>query len=113
MIVYIQNIVFIYTPVLISSDEIKFGEVAGAPPRLSAKPRGCHKKTQRGEKQHKLLLQEKLKSSAVSDTTVAKKSKQPMGLKRKWDIEAERDKAIQIYRQTKKLKLNSRKNSPR
>lgn len=87
--------------------------MAGAPPRLSAKPRGCHKKTQRGEKQHKLLLQEKLKSGAASDATVARRPKQPMGLKRKWDIEVERNKAIQIYRQTKKLKLNSRKNSPR
>ena len=92
--------ILIHTPVF-TSDEIKFGEVAGAPPRLSAKPRGCHKKVQRREKQRKLLLQEKLESG-VSDTAVAKRPKQPVGLKRKWDIEAERDRAIQIYRQTKK-----------
>ena len=88
---------------VLAPDEVKFGEVVSAPPRLSAKPRGHQGK----ERKEELLLHEKLKS-ATPDAMVAKKPKQSVhvGLKRKQDLEMERDRVIQLYRQTKKANLS-------
>ena len=83
---------------LLCLDEIKFGEVVTAPPRLAARPRGSQKKSSKGPTT--LLLQEKLnpKEHASSVPNPA------MGLKRKQDLVSEREKAIEMYRQTKKAK---------
>ncbi len=62
------------------ADTVQFGEVVSAPPKLSAKP---GKKT--------LVVKDKTESSPAV-----------VGLKRKQDLEEEREKLIQHYRLVKK-----------
>ena len=78
-----------------------------APPRLKAKPRGSHSRQAKEPKQ--LLLQDKLIAS--DDSGVSGRSKQPrqllrpVNLKRKMDLEVERERAVLAYRRAKKTKL--------
>ena len=79
--------------------------MVSAPPRLSAKPRGSHSKPGQGSKE--LLLHDKL---AFSDSGVSRKTRpprlhQPVSLKRKEDLELERNRAVEAYRQAKKVKF--------
>ena len=84
------------------SDKVRFGEVAPAPPQLTAKPRGW-KKPRQGTT---LLLQDKLKSSkGFSGVPKAARNNVTLGLKRKQDLDEERERAIELYRHCKKAKL--------
>lgn len=78
-------------------DEVKFGEVVKAPPHLQAKPRGSqsHSKT--------LLLHQKITPSPHDPLVSKPRSRAPtVGLKRKKDLEIEREHAISVYRQRKR-----------
>lgn len=81
------------------TDEVKFGEVVKAPPRLSAKPRGA-KDVSRKTPKHELL---KACSSLATDTKLS-----IGGLKRQKDVEEERELVIRKYREMKKVKLRHR-----
>ena len=84
---------------------VQFGEVAHAPPQLSAKPRGTQKKS-KGERIQSLLLQKSLDSKKLSND--AKEIPLPVviGLKRKHDLEIERERAVEMYRQSKRTKMS-------
>lgn len=85
-------------------DDVRFGERAMAPPKLGARPRGVGKTVTKGKTN--LLLQAKLASAQESTGKVtATKPVDSVGLKRKHDLEEEREKAIEVYRQSKKSKL--------
>lgn len=88
-------------------DEVQFGEVVQEPPRLKAKPRGFQKET-RKNKSHSLLLLDMVteKSSTPKSKTVMGSRKQG-GLKRQREIEIERERAIQQYRQMKKARTKN------
>ena len=80
-----------------AADEVRFGEVIKAPPKLDAKPRGSQfiKKTE-GNGSLRLL------SSSLC---------QPMhvvGLKHEQDMQDERLRVISAYRLVKKLKTDKR-----
>lgn len=68
---------------------MEFGEVVSAPPRLSAKPRRKAPKTSVPSSEEG---QEIVQNTAV------------VGLKRKQDLEEEREKLIQKYRMVKKTR---------
>ena len=78
-------------------DDVHFREVVTAPPKLSSKPRGAQKISR--EESKGLLLKEKLTGSDDGKPRV-------LGLKRKRDLEIERDRVIEQYRQLKKTKVS-------
>ena len=80
------------------SDDVKFGEVVQAPPQLAAKPRGS--KTSHSTSSS-LLLHHKT-SLREDHNKVARPSQ---GLKRKLDLETERERVINVYRHKKKTAL--------
>ena len=75
----------------IKSDEVKFGDVVKAPPRLSAKPRGSDKKKTKMDTE----------TNRIDDIPV-------LGLRHKQDIKEERTRVIDQYRLSKKINLNKR-----
>ena len=79
-------------------DEVRFGEVVQAPPQLKAKPRGSVRTT--GSFSKSLLLHRKLHREQTDKLT--SNPSPVVGLKRKLDLEIERERAINVYRQTKK-----------
>ena len=84
-------------------DEVKFGEVVMAPPQLQAQPRGC--KELQPRKPKILLLHQKFSECDPSPAVQTCVQVLPVvGLKRKWDLEVERERAIRLYRQEKKMK---------
>ena len=76
-------------------DEVRFGEVAQAPPQLKAKPR----------RRSKLDTGSCPQSQPLHQTT---SKRVVLGLKRKLDLELERERAISVYRQRKKAALVKR-----
>ena len=79
-------------------DEVKFGEVVQAPPRLSAKPRGFEKKSKKTPKLEPLPNPDHVSTHKLSTG----------GLKRQKDIEEERVKVIGKYREVKAARLKER-----
>ena len=70
-----------------------------------ARPRGSVKGTRKKNKAHSLLLMNKLESSKrKSKLKVGVATGKVGGLKRQRDIEIEREKAIEQYRQIKKTR---------
>ncbi len=85
------------------TDEVKFGEVVKAPPRLSARPRGSDKKTR---KVPQLELLKKLSTTPLAPGPPGPPDPPVhVGLKHKRDIEEERTRAISEYRMAKKAKM--------
>ncbi|KAL5473179.1 hypothetical protein EMCRGX_G027628 [Ephydatia muelleri] len=80
----------------IAKDRVSFGEVVQAPPKLTAKPRGKLQPL----KHTPLLLENKLQPKAQQDD-----KGQCVGLKRKQDLEAERQAAIEAYRLAKQQRI--------
>ena len=81
-------------------DEVRFGEVVQAPPQLKAKPRGSQAKPSHSKL---LLLHQKITSFPQDCTACKPKTRTPTaGLKRKQDLEIERERVISVYRQRKK-----------
>lgn len=106
-----------------ASDDVQFGEVVSAPPQLLARPRGSVLKAKPNTK----TLKPKPKASRSQDTETTLKSnmlktanshptevRSVVGLKRKQDIEDERERLIEEYRLSKKAKLvrTNAKNRP-
>lgn len=77
-------------------DNVSFGEVVQAPPKLTAKPRVKVQPLKRAQ----LLLEDKLKPQ---DERVGKQ--QCLGMKRKQDLEMERQAAIEAYRLAKQQRI--------
>lgn len=75
-------------------DNVPFGEVAMAPPSLSAKPKKAQVKSQKGSKE---LLLNSLLGHTVSSTTKPSMARQRM-------MEEERQRAVEAYRRLKKQK---------
>lgn len=89
----------------VASDKVHFGETVQEPPRLAARPRGSAVKETRKNKAHSLLLMNKLESGErKSRLKVGMATGKVEGLKRQRDIEIEREKAIEQYRQIKKAR---------
>ena len=84
-------------------DKVKFGEVAKAPPRLSIKPRGSEKKT------NKKVLVESRTTLALKNPDGEAKS-QVIGLKCKQLLEEDRIRAIKEYRLSKLKQRTQHKN---
>lgn len=80
----------------IVKDRVLFGEVVQAPPKLTAKPRGKLQPL----KHTPLLLEDKLRPKAQQDD-----KGQCVGLKRKQDLEMERQAAIEAYRLAKQQRI--------
>lgn len=78
------------------ADEVKFGEVVRAPPRLSAKPRGSEKKVRQSHKSE--LLETTSPIDTGSPAAV-------VGLKHQRDVEEERVRVVSEYRMAKQLRL--------
>ena len=88
---------------LIFSDEVKFGEVVSAPPQLQAKPRGCWANPSHPKS---LLLHQKVSSSSQGPATKPTSTRPPVvGLRRKQDLEIERERVINVYRRKKKAAI--------
>ncbi|XP_054833540.1 coiled-coil domain-containing protein 137 isoform X2 [Eublepharis macularius] len=79
-------------------DSVQFGEVALAPPSLTAKPRKSVAKEKAGKRQ--LLLMSLLGSGAAASTHKVA----PASLARQRIIREERDRVVQAYRDLKKRK---------
>ncbi len=75
------------------TDTVRFGEVVSAPPTLSAKPR---------RKIGQVSIVNSGTNKTVSGPVV-------VGLKRKQDLEEEREKLIQRYRMAKKMRTDTAK----
>ena len=71
-----------------------------APPQLQAQPRGSQSCPKGGKT---LLLHQKL-SQPESSSATKTGCRAVVGLKRKQDLEIERERAIHLYRQGKKVK---------
>ena len=82
----------IFTP----ADTVRFGEVVTAPPKLSAKPR------RKSDKAQVTLPSDKSDKPEQGPAVI-------VGLKRKQDIEEERERLIQRYRMAKKAKAERTK----
>ena len=82
--------------------------MASAPPRLIAKPRGSLKTSTKVKSQDAKPNPETDKSM-TKDLNPSTVSVHVVGLKRKQDIEDERERMIQEYRVTKKAKLSRTK----
>ena len=89
-----------------STDQVHFGEVTHAPPRLNTGPCGSAKVTRKGKNQS-LLLHSKLESRKETKSTDPPTPKVG-GLKRQRDMEMEREKVIQQYRLVKKARTKDR-----
>jgi len=76
---------FLYS-FMLYTDEVKFGEVVNAPPKIDAKPR-----------RSKPSIAAQTIASGSSTTAI-------VGLKRQNDLECERETLIQHYRRLKKVK---------
>lgn len=97
---FLSTSIAIYKFVCVSADQVKFGEVVKAPPKLNAKPRGSQstKKTRRNSM---LTFASTLSSSSSSAC-----ERMPVGLKHEQDMEDERLRVISSYRLTKKIKMH-------
>ena len=78
-------------------NEVKY-TVVSAPPQLQAKPRGSEAKSMRSKT---LLLHQKVTPSSQEPPSKTRHKVPVVGLKKKQDLENERERAISVYRQKK------------
>ena len=83
------------TCLVLGTDEVKFGEVVQAPPRLSTRPRNAKKKS-------------KLEPIETAGPVADSSKVLPRGLRHLKDIEEERETVISKYREVRKTRLKQR-----
>ena len=79
---------------------MKFGEVVQAPPQFQARPRDSKSKSARSGS---LLLHQKVSPSLQKYFSKSQSRLPAVGLKRKQDLEIERERAISVYRERKRI----------